>query len=115
MSDYVVDTGHCVSNNKAMESSIQSSENYSEPSVVNRSSIELPSRSVYLSNKERLLLRKQALKMKKLPVIAIGIAFSSIFFLAILLVLCCFQSSDFISLSFLSSCNFAMTFLFRSI
>lgn len=32
----------------------------------------IPRRSVLLSNKERLLLRKQALKMKKRPVLAIG-------------------------------------------
>lgn len=31
-----------------------------------------PRRSVLLSNKERLLLRKQALKMKKRPVLAVG-------------------------------------------
>ncbi|KAL0450626.1 UNVERIFIED_CONTAM: CRM-domain containing factor CFM2, chloroplastic [Sesamum latifolium] len=32
----------------------------------------MPSRALQLSNRERLLLRKQALKMKKLPVLAVG-------------------------------------------
>ncbi|KAJ1381076.1 YhbY-like superfamily [Sesbania bispinosa] len=74
MSDSVVDTGQCVVNNKAMEPSITSSKSDPQPSapVINRSSNEFPSRSVFLSNRERLLLRKQALKMKKKPVLAIG-------------------------------------------
>lgn len=90
MNDSVVDTGHCVSNNKAMESSITSSKSDSEASapVIKGSSNELPSTSLYLSNRERLLLRKQALKIKKRPVLAIGILFTCIFFLAILYVLC---------------------------
>ncbi|KAL7100771.1 hypothetical protein ACP275_08G015800 [Erythranthe tilingii] len=32
----------------------------------------MPSRSVQLSNKERLLLRKQALRMKNIPILAVG-------------------------------------------
>ncbi|XP_059294069.1 CRM-domain containing factor CFM2, chloroplastic isoform X2 [Lycium ferocissimum] len=32
----------------------------------------MPSRKIHLSNRERLLLRKQALKMKKQPVLAVG-------------------------------------------
>ncbi|KAF7819636.1 CRM-domain containing factor CFM2, chloroplastic [Senna tora] len=44
----------------------------SAPAIDKKSSIELSSRSVYLSNKERLLLRRQALKMKKRPVLAVG-------------------------------------------
>ncbi|XP_004489340.1 CRM-domain containing factor CFM2, chloroplastic isoform X2 [Cicer arietinum] len=73
-SDSVVDTGHCVSNNKAMEASVASLKSDPEPSapVINKSSIELPSRSLYLSNRERLLLRRQALNMKKRPLLAIG-------------------------------------------
>nr|AFK45092.1 unknown [Lotus japonicus] len=57
-----------------MESSITSSKSDPEPpaSVISRRSNVLPSRSVFLSNRERLLLRKQALQMKKRPVLAIG-------------------------------------------
>ncbi|XP_057447582.1 CRM-domain containing factor CFM2, chloroplastic-like isoform X2 [Lotus japonicus] len=74
VSDSVVDAGHCVSNEKEMESSITSSKSDPEPpaSVISRRSNVLPSRSVFLSNRERLLLRKQALQMKKRPVLAIG-------------------------------------------
>ncbi|XP_027924277.1 CRM-domain containing factor CFM2, chloroplastic-like [Vigna unguiculata] len=65
------DNEHCISNSKAMEpSSSSSSKNDPEPSVpvINMS---FPSRSLHLSTKERLLLRKQALKMKQ-PVVVIG-------------------------------------------
>ncbi|XP_061371490.1 CRM-domain containing factor CFM2, chloroplastic [Gastrolobium bilobum] len=74
VSDSVVDTRHSVPNNKAMESSVTSSRSDPEPSasVINGSSNELPSRSVYLSNKERLLLRKQALRLRKQPLLAVG-------------------------------------------
>ncbi|CAL0317240.1 unnamed protein product [Lupinus luteus] len=74
VSDSVVETEHCVSNNKEIEASVTSSKSDPEPSapVINRSSNQLPSRSVHLSNKERLLLRKQALMMKKRPVLAVG-------------------------------------------
>ncbi|XP_058753853.1 CRM-domain containing factor CFM2, chloroplastic-like isoform X1 [Vicia villosa] len=73
-SDFVVDTGYGVSNNKAMEALISSSKSDPEPSapVINKSSNEFPSRSSYLSNRERLLLRKQALRMKNRLDIAIG-------------------------------------------
>ncbi|KAI4351508.1 hypothetical protein L6164_005874 [Bauhinia variegata] len=40
--------------------------------LVRKSVEELTSRSVYLSNRERLLLRKEALKMRKRPVLAVG-------------------------------------------
>ncbi|XP_027358991.1 CRM-domain containing factor CFM2, chloroplastic-like [Abrus precatorius] len=72
--DSVVDTKHCVSNSKVMKSSITASKSFPEASApgTDTSSFELPSRSVYLSNRERLLLRKQALKMRKRPVLAIG-------------------------------------------
>ncbi|KAK7381359.1 hypothetical protein VNO78_33995 [Psophocarpus tetragonolobus] len=68
--DPVADAEHCISNSRAMKSSNSSSKNGPEPSssVINMS---LPSRSVHLSTKERLLLRKQALKFKQ-PVLAIG-------------------------------------------
>ncbi|TKY50365.1 Chloroplastic group IIA intron splicing facilitator CRS1 [Spatholobus suberectus] len=74
VSDSVADTEHCVSISKVMESSIIASKSDPELSapVTDMSSNELPSRSVYLSNRERLLLRKQALKMKKRPVLAVG-------------------------------------------
>ena len=36
----------------------------------------VPFRTAQLSNRERLLLRKQALKMKKRPVLAVGNIFS---------------------------------------
>ncbi|CAK8533671.1 unnamed protein product [Lathyrus sativus] len=72
--DSLIDTGLEVSNNKAMEALIKSSKSDPEPSapVINRSSNEFSSRSSYLSNRERLLLRKQALKMKNRLDIAIG-------------------------------------------
>ncbi|KAL5080124.1 hypothetical protein RYX36_008545 [Vicia faba] len=73
-SDFVVDTGNGVSNNEAMEALITSSKSDPKSSapVINKSSNEFPSRSSYLSNKERLLLRKQALRMKKRLDIAIA-------------------------------------------
>ncbi|XP_004297960.1 PREDICTED: chloroplastic group IIA intron splicing facilitator CRS1, chloroplastic [Fragaria vesca subsp. vesca] len=42
------------------------------PTMVRKTLNEMPSRAVHLSNSERLLLRKQALKMKKRPVLAVG-------------------------------------------
>lgn len=44
----------------------------SVPVIVDKGLNETPSRSLHLSNRERLLLRKQALKMKKRPVLAVG-------------------------------------------
>ncbi|CAL5185784.1 unnamed protein product [Lathyrus oleraceus] len=72
--DSLVDTGHEVSKNKAMEALITSSKSDPEPSaqVINKSSNEFSSRSSYLSNRERLLLRKQALRTKNRLDIAIG-------------------------------------------
>jgi len=95
VSDFVVDTGHSVSTDNAMEASITSFKRDPEPSapVINKSSIEFSSRSSSLSNRERLLLRKQALRMKKQPIVPIGIIFSSIFFLEILYVLSCLHTS----------------------
>ncbi|CAK9162841.1 unnamed protein product [Ilex paraguariensis] len=60
---------------KTMESSVDSPKIELKPSVdsaVENGSGGIPFRSAHLSNKERLLLRKQALKMKKRPVLAIG-------------------------------------------
>ncbi|XP_028771145.1 CRM-domain containing factor CFM2, chloroplastic [Neltuma alba] len=71
----VVNTRNCVPRNESMESSIKLSKSGPKSSASatdEKSSIELPSRPVNLSNKERLLLRKQALKMKKRPVLAVG-------------------------------------------
>ncbi|KAJ7974502.1 Chloroplastic group IIA intron splicing facilitator CRS1 [Quillaja saponaria] len=70
----VVDAERSVSD-EAMESSVISSKVETEPSapvMVENGSNNLPSRSVHLSNKERLLLRKQALNMRKRPVLAVG-------------------------------------------
>nr|KYP39810.1 hypothetical protein KK1_038875 [Cajanus cajan] len=74
VSDSVVDTEHCFANSKVMESSIIASKRDAELSapLTDMSSNEFPSRSVYLSNRERLLLRKQALMMKKRPVLSVG-------------------------------------------
>lgn len=72
--DVTVDSQHCVSNNETMESSSKSNKNDSEQSVPSRieNGLSMSSRAIQLSNKERLLLRKQALKMKKRPVLAVG-------------------------------------------
>ncbi|CAJ2665531.1 unnamed protein product [Trifolium pratense] len=72
-SESVVDTGHSVSDNKGMEASITSKSD-PEPSapVMNKSSNEFPFRYSSLSNRERLLLRRQALTMKKRPIFSIG-------------------------------------------
>ncbi|KAK6155155.1 hypothetical protein DH2020_009403 [Rehmannia glutinosa] len=45
-----------------------------EPSVqkANERPLAMPSRALQLSNRERLLLRKQALKMKNIPMLAVG-------------------------------------------
>ncbi|XP_027924229.1 CRM-domain containing factor CFM2, chloroplastic-like isoform X2 [Vigna unguiculata] len=72
--DGVSDSVDGVSINKVMESSVISSKSDADLSALVRdmSSNELPSGSVYLSNKERLLLRKQALTMKKRSVLSVG-------------------------------------------
>ncbi|KAF8399334.1 hypothetical protein HHK36_015199 [Tetracentron sinense] len=64
-----------VSDSKTRESAVESARNKPEPSVcidVEKGSDELPFRATPLSNRDRLLLRKQALKMKKRPVLAVG-------------------------------------------
>ncbi|KAL2528791.1 CRM family member 2 [Forsythia ovata] len=61
--------------NKAMTSNVGSREAMLEPSVDKsreRDSPGTPFRARRLSNRERLLLRKQALKLKRQPVLAIG-------------------------------------------
>ncbi|KAK4282467.1 hypothetical protein QN277_013841 [Acacia crassicarpa] len=73
--DGSVDTRHYVSSSEANESSVtlsKSGPKSSAPAIDEKSSIDLPSRHVNLSNRERLLLRKQALQMKKRPVLAVG-------------------------------------------
>lgn len=64
-----------VNHEETMESSVKSSKNEFKPPVqrpVDTRSNEMPFRAAPLSNRERLLLRKQALRMKKRPVIAVG-------------------------------------------
>ena len=79
----MIDTEHGISISEVMESSIMSSKSDADLSALVRdmSSNELPSGSVYLSNRERLLLRKQALTMKKRSALSVGIAFGFIFLL----------------------------------
>lgn len=74
-SSAIVDSQNLVFDNEARESSGRSGNSESKPPVpimVRKILNEMPSRAVHLSNSERLLLRKQALKMKKRPVLAIG-------------------------------------------
>ncbi|KAL2335608.1 hypothetical protein Fmac_016821 [Flemingia macrophylla] len=68
VSDSVTDTEHCVSNRKVTGSS----NSLSKVDPESPAPVILPSKSVHLSTKERLLLRKQALKMIKEPTVAIG-------------------------------------------
>jgi len=65
---------NCVSFNEEMGSSVKSAENQSGESVpiVVEKDNRKPSSVVCLSNRDRLLLRKQALKMKNRPVLAVG-------------------------------------------
>lgn len=64
---------HCVENNERVEASVKSEKMDSNlvPTTTENAS-KMPHRTSRLSNKERLLLRKQALKMKKRPVLAVG-------------------------------------------
>lgn len=74
-SSATVDKQHRVSEIEAKDSSGRFGNSESEPSVpvmVRKDFNERPLKSVHLSNGERLLLRKQALKMKKRPVLAVG-------------------------------------------
>ncbi|KAJ6965795.1 CRM-domain containing factor CFM2 [Populus alba x Populus x berolinensis] len=65
---------NCVSFTEEMGSSVKSAENQSGESVpiVVEEDNRKPSSVVCLSNRDRLLLRKQALKMKNRPVLAVG-------------------------------------------
>ena len=56
-----------------MESMVESANNNLDvSSAVENVSNKMASTAKFLSNKDRLLLRKQALKMKKRPVLAVG-------------------------------------------
>ncbi|XVF16488.1 hypothetical protein REPUB_Repub10bG0035500 [Reevesia pubescens] len=64
-----------VSNNGPMESVVESANNNLDVSIssaVENVSNKMASTAKFLSNKDRLLLRKQALKMKKRPVLSVG-------------------------------------------
>ena len=64
-----------VPSNEARESSGISERNGLETSVprtIGNALNKMPSRALQLSNKERLLLRRQALKVKNRPVLAVG-------------------------------------------
>lgn len=50
-----------------------------EDTLAKESDVEVPFKAAPLSNQERLILRKQALKMKKRPVLAVGNPFVSLF------------------------------------
>ncbi|XP_041006200.1 CRM-domain containing factor CFM2, chloroplastic isoform X2 [Juglans microcarpa x Juglans regia] len=63
----------CAYKNKAKELSDKSVKTDSKPDQITmENGSKMPRRALQLSNKERLLLRKQALKMKKRPVLAVG-------------------------------------------
>ncbi|KAJ0099651.1 hypothetical protein Patl1_21979 [Pistacia atlantica] len=65
----------CSFDTEPIEPSLKSAINRSElpvPAVTENGWNEMASRVVNLSNRDRLLLRKQALKMKKRPVLAVG-------------------------------------------
>lgn len=61
--------------NKVTGSTKESTANESKESIsISREKGEnMPSKVIHLSNRDRLMLRKQALKMKKRPVLAVGI------------------------------------------
>lgn len=64
---------HRVDDNEAIVPTVKSGKIDSEPVPITvQNGSRIPHRTVHLSNKERLLLRKQALKMKKRPVLAVG-------------------------------------------
>ncbi|KAJ4707575.1 Chloroplastic group IIA intron splicing facilitator CRS1, chloroplastic [Melia azedarach] len=71
----IVNMEHCSSDHEPTESSLQSAESISElsnPVGIGNVSNETASRAIQLSNRDRLLLRRQALRMKKRPVLAVG-------------------------------------------
>ncbi|OMO68852.1 hypothetical protein CCACVL1_19801 [Corchorus capsularis] len=70
-----VNAEDCISNNGSMESLIESANDklhVSNSSTDENMSDKMASTAKFLSNKDRLLLRKQALKMKKRPLLAFG-------------------------------------------
>ncbi|XP_062010022.1 CRM-domain containing factor CFM2, chloroplastic-like [Rosa rugosa] len=74
-SSAIVDNQHNCFDNEARESIGRSDNSKSKlpvPIMGRKILNDMPSRPVHLSNSERLLLRKQALKMKKRPVLAVG-------------------------------------------
>ncbi|GMI99164.1 CRM family member 2, Arabidopsis thaliana CRM family member 2 [Hibiscus trionum] len=72
---HTVNAELCISNNGPMESMVESANKKLDvpnlPGVENASE-KMASTAKFLSNKDRLLLRKQALSMKKRPVLAVG-------------------------------------------
>ncbi|PIA40346.1 hypothetical protein AQUCO_02500202v1 [Aquilegia coerulea] len=68
--------GECVSRNELIESSLEIEQEKPGPAVDRDvkfgSNVVVPFKAAPLSNRDRLLLRKQALNMRKRPVIAIG-------------------------------------------
>ncbi|KAL5742356.1 hypothetical protein ACOSP7_029088 [Xanthoceras sorbifolium] len=69
-----VNAENCSSGNEPIGSSVKSAKTSSKPVqiVIKDGRNEMAARPVNLSNRDRLLLRKQALKMKKRPVLAVG-------------------------------------------
>lgn len=63
---------HCVCDDNAIEPAKSAKIDLKPVPIAVESGSEMPHRTVLLSNKERLLLRKQALKMKTRPVLAVG-------------------------------------------
>ncbi|KAI9154524.1 hypothetical protein LWI28_027527 [Acer negundo] len=70
----VVGAENCPSSDEPIRSEVESAKNGSEPVsiVIEKGRNEMASRPVNLSNRDRLLLRKQALRMRKRPVLAVG-------------------------------------------
>lgn len=55
-----------------MSSSVMGDSPVAEDTSVKEAYVEVPFKAAPISNRERLVLRKQALKMKKRPVLAVG-------------------------------------------
>ncbi|TXG58982.1 hypothetical protein EZV62_016811 [Acer yangbiense] len=70
----VVGAESCPSSDEPIRSAVESAKNGSEPVsiVIEKGRNEMTSRPLNLSNRDRLLLRKQALRMRKRPVLAVG-------------------------------------------
>ena len=94
---------HCVYDNNAIEPAKSAKIDLKPVPIAVENGSEMPHRAVLLSNKERLLLRKQALKMKTRPVLAVGnfliLSFTAFSFPSLLLrlvVITTFALSNFI-------------------